>query len=81
MFGPFATSTGLAAAGAAPGQPIEMGGIRAIDGLLCVLSWPPIDGPPVGHDVSDFTVADGELVAATVDTSGRRVCAVWHTAG
>jgi hypothetical protein len=81
MFGPFATSTGLAAAGAAPGQPIEMGGIRAIDGLLCVMSWPPIDGPPVGHSVDDFVAGDGTLTSATTDTRGRRVCAVWHRAG
>lgn len=56
---------------------MAVSGIKSGDNLLAVLSWPDAGGSVRGDDKTDFTVADGELTAATIDLSGRQCCAIW----
>lgn len=69
-------STG-AHSGAAAGVAIPLG-IRAGDVLLAVVSTPDAGGDAAGHDPAAFTVSNGSIQSATVNTEGRRVCAIWQ---
>ena len=58
-------------------MPLE--GIKSTDNLLAVISWTAA-GVFVGRDVSDFTVADGEITAGTIDLSNTTFVAIWTNA-
>ena len=68
---------GLAATNA-----MAVGGIKSGDNLLAVISWVPSTGVYLGRDVSDFTLADGTIEAATIDLSaaGTKFVAIWTNA-
>ena len=68
---------GLAATNA-----MAVGGIKSTDNLLAVISYVPSTGVYLGRDVTDFTVADGTLTAASVDLSaaGTKFVAIWTNA-
>jgi hypothetical protein len=61
---------------------LALGGIKSSDNLLAVISWVPSTGVYIGRDVTDFTVADGSITAASVDLSaaGTKFVAIWTNA-
>ncbi len=71
------SADGLAATNA-----MALGGIKAGDNLLAVISYTPSSGIALGLDKTDFTVAAGTITAATIDLSaaGLRVFALWTNA-
>ena len=68
---------GLAATNA-----MAVGGIKSGDNLIAVISWVPSTGVYLGRDVTDFTLADGTIEAATIDLSavGTKFVAIWTNA-
>lgn len=66
--------------GAAAGQPITVPSIRAGSLLLAVVRHDAGAGPAAGLDVSEFTVSDGAIQSASLDTSGHYVLVVWAAA-
>lgn len=73
----FGVADGLAATNA-----MTLSGIKAGDNLLAVVSFLPSSGVTVGLDKTDFTVAAGQITAATINLSaaGLRVFALWTNA-
>ena len=73
----FGFGDGLAATNA-----MAVGGIKSTDNLLAVISYVPSTGVYLGRDVTDFTVGDGTLNAATIDLSaaGTKFVAIWTNA-
>lgn len=67
------------AIGAADTDPITVSGIQTGDVLLAVAQWKAGEAP-AGLDVSDFTVGDGTITAATADTTGYYLAVVWSPA-
>lgn len=67
--------TGLASTNA-----MAVEGIKSTDNLLAVISWDPATGIFLGQDVTDFTVADGEITAATIELDGDTFVAIWTDA-
>lgn len=66
---PFAYSV-AGVRGAAMGTAIPVGGINAVDTLLAVIEHDAGTGFIAGRDPAAFTVSDGEIESATLDTSG-----------
>lgn len=65
--------SGLAATNA-----MALGGIKVGDRLLAVISFAPGSGAtPNGRAVSDFTVGNGTITAATIDLTGLKFKAIW----
>lgn len=58
---------------------IPVGGIRAVDKLLAVIKHDAAEGIVEGLDPAAFTVADGAIEAATLDTSGFHLALMWAT--
>lgn len=54
-------------------------GIKSTDNLLAVLSW---DAAYLvtGHDISDFTVANGTITGGTINLAGRTGVVIWTRA-
>lgn len=65
--------------GLASGNAMAVEGIKSGDNLLAVFSWPDAGTSVKGEDKTDFTVADGELTAATIELAARQCCAIWST--
>jgi hypothetical protein len=76
---PFDHSVGFGN-GVTNGSDNLISGIKSGDNLLAVMSWPDAGTSVRADDVADFTVGDGEITAATIDLSGRQVCAIWTSA-
>lgn len=64
-------------AGLANGNPMAVEGIDSSHRLLAVISFGVGGLNPNGRDVSDFTVADGTIEAATIDLSNLKFLAIW----
>lgn len=73
----FGFGAGLAATNA-----MAVGGIKAGDNILAVISWLPSSGVYLGRDKTDFTAAAGEVTAATIDLSaaGTKFLVIWTDA-
>ena len=65
------------AVGVSAATPILVPSLNAGDKLLALIITAPVASVD-GLDVSDFTVSDGELESASVDTSGLSLLAI-HT--
>lgn len=63
-------------AGLAATNAMAVGGIKSADNLLAVVSWTAA-GVVNGHDITDFTVADGTITAGTIDLSSRTGVVIW----
>ncbi len=66
------------AVGAADTVPITVSGIKAGDVLLGLVAW-SAGTDPAPLDISDYTVADGTITGATVDSSGKSLWVRWIT--
>jgi hypothetical protein len=55
--------------GAATGVAIPVPSIRSASPLLAVISVPQAGGAPVGRAVSAFSVANGSITSASINTS------------
>lgn len=64
------------AVGAADTVAVSVSGILTGDELLAVIAWAPGNDPTL-IDASDYTVADGTITGATVDTSGKLLWVMW----
>lgn len=73
---PFQHSVGFGD-GLAATNAMAVSGIKSGDNLLAVLSWPDAGGSVRGDAISDFTVADGTLTAATISLASRQFIAIW----
>lgn len=70
------------ARGAPPGEAIPVPQIDADDALLAVVAHDRAEaGYVAGLDVSEFSVSDGEVVAAGLDTDGRYLRVLWTDQG
>jgi hypothetical protein len=64
------------ASGAADTVAINVSGILTGDELLAVIAWAPgADPAPVA--ISDFTVGDGTITAATLTTADKQLYVMW----
>lgn len=63
--------------GAADTVAMPVPGIKSGDNLLHIVSMTSVHATPVGRDVSDFTVADDEITAGTIDLTGLIFHALW----
>ena len=61
---------------------MAVGWIKSSDNLIAVISWVPSTGVYLGRDVTDFTLTDGAINAATIDLSaaGTKFVAIWTNA-
>ena len=68
--------------GLASGNAMALGGIKSGDNLIAVISWVPSTGVYLGRDVTDFTLTDGAINAATINLSaaGTKFVAIWTNA-
>ena len=64
------------ATGAADAVAIAVPGIATTNVLLAVIQWAPGEDAE-GLDVTDFTVGDDEITAATLDTTDKLLWVVW----
>jgi hypothetical protein len=64
------------ASGAADTVAIDVSGIFTGDELLAVIAWAP-GADPAPVDVSDFTVGDGTITAATLTTADKQLYVMW----
>ena len=69
-------------AGLASGNAMAVDGIKSGDNLIAVISWVPSTGVYLGRDVTDFTLTDGAINAATINLSaaGTKFVAIWTNA-
>lgn len=77
---PFNLSIG-GAIGDADGDPIPVGGIKESDYLVAVIRHDASAGEIEGLDITDFTVTDGNIEAATIDTTGYQLAVIWSDNG
>jgi hypothetical protein len=63
--------------GAADAVAVNVSGIKTGDELMAVISWEP-GGDPAPVDTTDFTVGDGTITAATIDTTDKLLWVIWH---
>jgi hypothetical protein len=68
------------AEGAAYGEDVLVGGLKATDLLLAVIRTKPGEDP-AGLDPSAFTVADGAISSDTEDTDGYQVTVLFTSVG
>jgi ABC-type sugar transport system substrate-binding protein len=66
----------VGAVGAADTDPVSVSGILTGDELLAVISWAPGEDP-APLDTTDYTVADGTITGATIDSSGALLWVMW----
>ncbi len=61
---------------------MDLEGIKSSDNLLALISYLPSTGVYIGRDVTDFTLADGTITAASIDlsASGTKFVAIWTNA-
>ena len=64
------------ALGAADTDPVSVSGILTGDELLAVIAWAP-GADPSALDVSDYTVGDGTITGATIDSSDKHLWVMW----
>lgn len=64
--------------GAADTAAVSVSGIKSGDSLLAVIQWASGEDP-VALDTTDYTVADGTITGATLDTSGKLLWVIWAT--
>jgi hypothetical protein len=64
-------------AGLAGTNAMAVGSIKASHLLLAVISFDVGGLTPNGHDITDFTVADGTIEAATINLTGLKFLAIW----
>jgi len=67
-------------AGLAATNAMALEGINASHRLLAVVSFGVGGLTPIGRDVSDFTVGNGTITAATIDLSNLKFVASWTSA-
>jgi hypothetical protein len=66
----------VGAIGAADTEAVSVSGILTGDELLAVISWAP-GADPAPLDTTDYTVGDGTITGATIDSSGKLLWVVW----
>jgi hypothetical protein len=64
------------ATGAADTVAINVSGILTGDELLAVISWAP-GADPAPLDTTDYTVGDGTITGATIDSGGKQLWVMW----
>lgn len=69
----------VGAVGAADTVAISVSGIKTGDELLALISWEP-GSDPAPLDTSDYTVGDGIITGATIDSSGKLLWVIWSEA-
>jgi hypothetical protein len=66
----------VGATGAADTEAVAVSGILTGDELLAVISWAP-GADPAPLAISDYTVGDGTITGATIDSSGKQLWVMW----
>ncbi len=68
--------------GLASSNAMALGGIKASDNILAVVSWLPSSGVYVTRDATDFTAAAGTVTAGSIDLSaaGMKAWFLWTDA-
>ena len=65
--------------GAADTVDIDVSVIKTGDELMAVIAYEP-GADPAPVDTTDFTVGDGVITAATIDTTDKLLWVIWHEA-
>ena len=69
----------VGANGAADTDPVSVSGILTGDVLLAVIAWDPTGADPEPLDTADYTVGDGTITGATIDSSDKLLWVMWCT--